>query len=92
MFSFIGVIKDLEEPDRDMVEIRVAARHSGRPGAALMEDLQVTCHLSRVTAAVLKLKKPSCSWQEEQNTFRLRVWAVVGSVSGRLCLSVEPCS
>lgn len=57
--SLTGVMSDLEEPDRDIVAVRVAARHSGMPGAAPEADLHETCHLSRVTAAVRKWKKPS---------------------------------
>jgi hypothetical protein len=57
--SGIGVIRDLEEPDRAMVEMRVAARHSGTLGTARDEDLQEICHLSNVTAEARKLKKPS---------------------------------
>ena len=82
-----GVITDFEDPDRDMVEISVAARHSGMPGAASEADLQDICHLSRVTAEVRKLKKPSCVRQEEQKTFRLGAWFVVSSTNKRLCLS-----
>jgi hypothetical protein len=70
---FRGVIRDLEDPDRDIVEIRVAARHSGMAGAADEADLQDTCHLSKVTADVRKLKNPRCARQEEQKTFRLGV-------------------
>lgn len=91
VFSLIGVIRDLEEPDRDMVEMRVAARHSGMPAAAARADLQVICHLNRVTAEVLELKKPSCPWQDEQKTLSLWLGVLVESVNGRLCLSVEPC-
>ena len=76
--SGIGIIRDLEEPERDMVEMRVAARHSGMSGAAVpMEDSQETCHLSRVTAEVLKWKKPSCARQEEQKAFRLRFFGLL---------------
>jgi hypothetical protein len=70
---FRGVIRDLEDPDRDMVEMRVAARHSGMAGAAAEADLQDIRHLSRVTAEVRKLKNPRCARQEEQKTFRLGV-------------------
>lgn len=92
MVSLIGVIRDLEDPDREMVEMRVAARHSGMLGAAPEAGVQETCHLSRVTAEVRKLKKPSCPRQEEQKTFRLRRGAAVSSegANGRLCLSAEP--
>lgn len=90
---FRGVIRDLEDPDRDMVEMRVAARHSGMAGAAAEADLQEICHLSRVTAEVRKLKNPSCVRQEEQKTFRLRAaWLVVSSTNRRLCLSTAPWS
>ena len=70
--GMMGVISDLEEPDREMVEMRVAARHSGMPGTAPEVDWEEICHLSRVTAEVRRLKKPSWDWQEEQNTFKLR--------------------
>ena len=59
MVSGIGVTKDLDEPDRATVEMRVAAKHSGMPGTAPEVDLHKTCHLSRVMADVRKLKKPS---------------------------------
>lgn len=59
MVSGIGVIRDLEDPERAMVEMRVAAKHSWMPGTASEMDLQAICHLSSVTAAVRKLKKPS---------------------------------
>ena len=92
MVSGIGIIKDLDEPDRATEDMRVAAKHSGMPGLAPEVDLQEICHLSRLTAEERKLKKPSWAWQEEQKTFRLRVWLVEGSGSGRLWRSVEPCS
>jgi hypothetical protein len=88
----MGVIKDLDEPDLEMVEIKVAARHSGMPGTAAEADLQETCHLSSLTAEVRKLKNPSWRWQEEQKTFRLRGWFGAESASARLCLSVAPWS
>jgi len=72
MVSRIGVINDLDEPERAMVEIIVAARHSGILGKTPEVDFKETCHLSKVTAAVRKLKNPRCSRQEEQNTFKLR--------------------
>lgn len=65
-------MSDLDDPDRAMVEMRVAARHSGIPGTVPDFVSHDTCHLRRVTAAVLKLKKPSCVWQDEQKTLRLR--------------------
>lgn len=71
--SLIGITRDLEDPDLEMVEIRVAARHSGMSGAAPDVELQEICHLSSVTAEVRKLKKPSWVWQEGQKRFRLRV-------------------
>ena len=82
----------MEEPDLEMVETRVAARHSGMPGTAAEADLQETCHLSSLAAEVRKLKKPNWIWQEEQKTFRLRVWFVVESVNARLGLSAAPWS
>lgn len=87
-----AVIKDFEEPDREIVEISVAARHSGMPGEAEEMELQETCHLSRVTAELRKLKKPSWVWQVEQKTFRLRGSFDESASKGRLCLSTEPWS
>jgi hypothetical protein len=84
---FRGVIRDLEDPDRDMVETRVAARHSGMAGAPAEADLQDICHLSSVTAEVRKLKNPSWVRQEEQKTFKLRAWFVASSANRRPCLS-----
>jgi hypothetical protein len=72
-----------------MVEMRVAARHSGTLGAAREEDLQEICHLSSVTAEARKLKKPSWAWQEEQKAFKCRVWVAV-LTKARLCLSAAP--
>lgn len=68
-----GVIRDLEDPDLAIVAMRVAARHSGILGAVPEADLQETCHLSKVTAEVRKLKNPSCALQDVQNMFRLRI-------------------
>src|SRR5689334_19861888 len=59
MVSSIGIIRDLEDPDRAMVEMRVAAKHSWTPGTTPEMDLQAICHLSSVIAEVRKLKKPS---------------------------------
>ena len=80
-------MSDFDEPDRDMVEMRLAARHSGTPGRVPDTDLQETCHFRSITADVLKLKNPSCVLQEEQNTFRLRA-----SVSVRSWVFGDPCS
>jgi len=59
--SGMGMIKDLADPDRAFVEIRVAERHCEIPGMVPKLDLQRTCHFRSVTAAVLKLKKPICA-------------------------------
>ncbi len=80
-------MSDFDEPDLEMVDIRVAARHSGIPGSVPDADLQNTCHLSSVTASVLKLKKPSCVRHEEQKTLRFR-----GGVSIKSWLADDPWS
>ena len=67
----MGVTRDLDEPEREMVDIKVAARHSGTAGRTPEADLQDTCHFKSVTAAVLKLKKPSWVRHDEQKMLRL---------------------
>lgn len=83
----MGQMSDLEEPEREMVEMMAAERHSSTPGRAPCFDLQETCHFSRVTAAARKLKKPSCSRQDEQNMLRLGAF-----VSPRSCRFEDPSS
>ena len=79
------MMTDFAEPDRDIVEEMVAARHSDTLGRIPEADLQETCHLRSVTAAALKLKNPSCVWQEEQKM--LRLWDCVSIMSS---LVVDP--
>lgn len=59
--SGMGMIRDLADPDRSFVAIRVAERHCEIPGIVPRLDLQRTCHFRRVTAPVLKPKKPICA-------------------------------
>jgi hypothetical protein len=50
---------DLDEPDREIVAIRVAARHSELLGALLGEAVsQVTCHLNRAIDDARALYSP----------------------------------
>lgn len=85
----MGVISDLDEPERAMVEMSVVARHSGMVGTTPEVEGQETCHLRRVTAEVRKLKKPRWAWQGVQKT--LRLWGWVG-VEGRVWVEDEPCA
>lgn len=87
--SGMAMIKDLADPDRAFVEIRVAERHCEIPGMVPRLDLQTTCHFRSVTAAVLKLKKPICAWHEEQKIFKL---LIPEGIPVRFCLFRNPSS
>jgi len=69
--SGMGNTKDLDDPDRAVVDMSVAARHSDIPGMMLETEPQDSCHFNSVTADVLKLKKPSWARHDEQKTLRL---------------------
>ena len=80
----------MEDPERAIVAIKVAARHSEMPGIAPDIELQESFHFKSVTDEVLKLKKPNCASQAEQKTFRLLSWRPELSVLGRFCLLADP--
>lgn len=74
-----GTTTDLEEPERERVAMRVAARQSGLVGsaaaAAVGRDVLVwhdTCHFSRTTEEMATLKKPMWEAQAEQAMLSIR--------------------
>lgn len=77
-----GVIIDLDDPDLDMVAIKVAARHSELLGLELGARVwQVICHLNRVTDKARILKRPTSVLHFLQKTWRNFLGAVSSSAN-----------
>ena len=68
-----GVMMDLDDPDLEIVAIRVAARHSGLLGLGSGVTVwQVICHLNKVTEDAAMLYRPisvSHIWQNMCKNF-----------------------
>ena len=85
-----GVMTDFAQPDRDSVESKVDARHSGALGALVGEVVShVTCHLNSVTPAARMLYNPTSPLHLPQKTCR-NLPANAWSMASALAFSLAP--